>query len=375
MEFMNLFKLINIFYELRRGLRGHLAAYNSRSLVARGSLLVALLFAIPAFAAQSAYDLMERANALYRDGKFKQAITLYRKAESRGADPVATSFNIANSYYQQNDLPNAAATYRKAIDFSNGAFSPALFNMASVYFRLKQYPECVAAYHRALKLEPENVSGWLYLGEAYSKTGDVVGALRAIEKAYQLDKEDISIVYQLSEANIALNDFERAVAVIREGYAAHPDEVDFLVYLGDVYRLNKQFEESAAAYREALGVRPDDTATMYKLADVLAEDEKPFVAMDVLNNLVQIKPDFSDAAIFLGNLAYDAKFLDRAESAYELAAKQGNAESVFGFKNMAYDAHAEKRDDEALRLLKIAEKYFPDDITVQADILEFENNN
>ena len=140
---------------------------------------------------------------------------LYRKAESRGADPVATSFNIANSYYQQNDLPNAAATYRKAVDFSNGAFSPALFNMASVYFRLKQYPECVAAYHRALKLEPENVSGWLYLGEAYGKTGDAVGALRAIEKAYQLDKEDISIVYQLSEANIALNDFERAVAVIR----------------------------------------------------------------------------------------------------------------------------------------------------------------
>lgn len=374
MEFMNLFKLINIFYELKRGLRGHLAAYNSRSLVARGSLLVALLFAIPAFAAQSAYDLMERANALYRDGKFKQAIMLYRKAESRGADPVATSFNIANSYYQQNDLPNAAATYRKAVDFSNGAFSPALFNMASVYFRLKQYPECVAAYHRALKLEPENVSGWLYLGEAYGKTGDAVGALRAIEKAYQLDKEDISIVYQLSEANIALNDFERAVAVIREGYAAHPDEVDFLVYLGDVYRLNKQFEESAAAYREALGVRPDDIATMYKLADVLAEDNKPFIAMDVLNNLVQIKPEFSDAAIFLGNLAYDAKFLDRAESAYELAAKQGNTESVFGFKNMAYDAHAEKRDGEALRLLKVAQKYFPDDITVQADILEFEKN-
>jgi len=154
------------------------------------SLVASAFIATSSFAAQSAYDLMERANALYRDGKFKQAIMLYRKAESRGADPVATSFNIANSYYQQNDLPNAAATYRKAIDFSNGAFSPALFNMASVYFRLKQYPECVAAYHRALKLEPENVSGWLYLGEAYGKTGDAVGALRAIEKAYQLDKED-----------------------------------------------------------------------------------------------------------------------------------------------------------------------------------------
>ena len=369
-------------------MKGMISKYNSlmgdsciaslSSLVFRLSSVLLFLAAL-SFAAQSSYDLMERANALYRDGKFKQAITLYRKAESRGADPVATSFNIANSYYQLENLPEAAATYRKAIDFSNGAFSPALFNMASVYFRLKQYPECVAAYHRALKLEPklepENVSGWLYLGEAYSKTGDAVGALRAIEKAYQLDKEDISIVYQLSEANIALNDFERAVAVIREGYAAHPEEIDFLVYLGDVYRLNKQYEESAAAYREALGVRPDDPATMYKLADVLAEDNKPFVAMDVLNNLTQIKPDFSDAAIFLGNLAYDAKFLDRAESAYELAAKQGNAEAVFGFKNMAYDAHAQKRDDEALRLLRAAQSYFPDDVTLQADILEFEKGH
>lgn len=332
-----------------------------------------IAFAIFAQAAQSPYELMDRANALYREGRFKQAIVLYRKAESRGADPVATSFNIANSYYQIEKYPEAAATYRKAVDYSSGKFAPALFNMASVYFRLRQYPECVAAYHRALKLEPENVSGWLYLGEAYGKTGDRVGALRAIEKAYSYDKQDISIVYQLSEANIAVEDFDRAVAVVREGYTAHPEEVDFLVYLGDVYRLKKEYEQSAGAYREALSVRPDDVNTLYKLADVLVEDGKQFVAMDILNNILQINPKFTDAAIFLGNLAYDAKFLDRAEFAYDLAAKNGNAEAVFGFKNMAYDAHQQKRDDEALRLLKLAQKYYPEDATIEADILEFEN--
>ena len=226
-----------------------------------------------------------------------------------------------------------------------------------------------------MKLEPNNISGWLYLGEAYSKVGDKVGALRSVEKAYQLDPDDLSIVYQLSEANIAMDDYDRAVEIVRKGYTAHPEEVDFLVYLGDVFRMNKQYEQSAGHYREALGVRPDDVNVMYKLADVLAEDNKSFIAMDVLNNITQIKPDFSDAAIFLGNLAYDAKFLDRAESAYELAAKQGNAEAVFGYKNMAYDAHAQKRDDEALRLLRVAQSYFPDDVTLQADILEFEKDH
>lgn len=336
-------------------------------------LLLLLAFVAMAQAAQSSYDLIERANALYRDGKFKQAIILYRKAEARGADPSAVSFNIANSYYQQEMYPEAAASYRKAVDYSEGNFAPALFNMASVFFRLHQYPECIATYHRALKLEPENVAGWLYLGEAYSKTGDKVGALRAIEKAYALDKSDISIVYQLSEANIALGDFARAVEVIRDGYSNHPEEVDFLVYLGDVFRLQNDFEQSAGAYREALSVRNDDVDAMYKLADVLVEDGKQFVAMDILNNVLQIKPGFTDAAIFLGNLAYDAKFYDRAEYAYGLAAQKGNAEAVFGFKNMAYDAHAQKRDSEALRLLKKAQEYYPDDATIKADILEFES--
>ena len=136
--------------------------------------------------------------------------------------------------------------------------------------------------------------------------------------------------------------------------------------------MNKQYEQSAGHYREALGVRPDDVNVMYKLADVLAEDNKPFVAMDILNNILQIKPDFSDAAIFLGNLAYDTKFLDRAESAYELAAKNGNPEAVYGFKNMAYDALAQKRNSEAQRLLLLAQKYYPNDQSLKADLLELE---
>ncbi len=60
-------------------------------------LILVLLFVMSSFAAQSSFDLMERANALYRSGKFKQAILLYRKAEDRGADPVAVLINFVYS--------------------------------------------------------------------------------------------------------------------------------------------------------------------------------------------------------------------------------------------------------------------------------------
>ena len=92
--------------------------------------------------------------------------------------------------------------------------------------------------------------------------------------------------------------------------------------------------------------------------------------MDVLAEILRIRPDFTDAAIFLGNLAYDAKFAERAEAAYEQAARHGNPEALYGLKNLAYDAHAAKRDAEAVRILEKALALFPGDATVEADLLQ-----
>lgn len=321
---------------------------------------------------QSGETLLERANELYRKGRYGQAVLLYRKAQSRGADPLAVSFNIANCFFQEEKFPESIASYRKAVEISDGKFTPALFNLASVLFRIGEYPESIAAYHRALSLEPENASAWLFLGEAYSRVGDKVGTLRALQKARELNEDDLSIVYQLSEAYIALDDFENAISLVQNAYRAHPEEVDFLVYIGDIYRLKKEYEFSASAYREALAVYPDHGSILYKLADVLAEDGKSFVAIDILNQALQIQPDFSDAAIFLGNLAFDLGWWERAESAYAQAAALGNAEALYGFRNLSFEAYQRGNLSESLRYLKKAHTYFSTDISLQIEISSLE---
>ena len=335
-------------------------------------LHILLLLVGIAFSAQSADDILARATDLYKQGRYGEAILLYRKAEQRGADPFITSFNVANSLFQEEKFPESAAAYRKAVDYSNGTYAPALFNLASVLFRLGEYPESVATYHRALALNPDNVSAWLYLGEACSHVGDKVGTIRALEKAYELDPEDVSIAYQLSEAYIALGDYESAVTLVRKAYVLNPSETDFLVYIGDIYRIQKNYEASTGAYREALSITPDNTALLYKLADVLAEGGNIYVAMDVLTQILEIDPKFSDAAIFLGNLAFDAKWWDRAELAYIQAAKNKNAEALFGFRNLAFEAFQRGDHRGSKRYLTIAQQYYPQDETLQAELLNLE---
>jgi tetratricopeptide (TPR) repeat protein len=316
---------------------------------------------------QSADQVLNQANLLYNNGRYVQAILLYRKAEERGANPIATSFNTANSLFQLNKLPEAAAAYRKAVNFSESEFAPALANLAAVLYRIGEYAESIAIYRRALSLDPSNASAWVYLAEAYQKTGDNVGALQALEKARQIDSLDFSLVYQQSEIHIAMEEFEAAANLVREGYAKNPEETDFLIYLGDIYRLNKNFSESVAAYREAIAIKPDDKELLYKLADCLTEDQKPYLAMDILNQVVQMDSNFTDAAIFLGNLAFETEWLDRAETAYLIAGRHGNNEAIYGLQNIVYEYIQKKRLNEAKQTVKKILALYPKNAELKAE--------
>lgn len=286
---------------------------------------------------QSGQKIVERANALYNQKKYLKAILMYRKAEKRGVDPVVTSFNTGNCYFQLEKLPQAAAAFKKAIRLSNKEYTPALFNLAAVLYRLQQYSESIAVYHRALRTKPDNTSAWLYLAEAYQRTGDLVGTQKALEEAILLNPDDISISYQLAEVHVSMDEYDQAINLIRAAYVSNPDETDFLIYIGDLYRLHDDLTNAAGSYREALSLQNDNIDLMYKLADVLSLDEKPFLAMDYLNKALLLKPDFLDAIIFIGNLYYDSQWWDRAEETYLQAMNLGSSEGLQGIKNIAWE--------------------------------------
>lgn len=320
---------------------------------------------------QSAVDLVNRANVIYNRGEFAKALILYRKAEARGADLGTLSFNIGNCLYRMNRLSEAAAAFRKTERLTDGKYLPAIFNLAAVLFRLEQYGESIAAYRRALRGDPGNGSAWLYLADAYGRTRDYVGALQALEKARALDPEDLSIVYQLAETHAAMKEYPAAIGLVREAFARKPAEVDFVLYIGDLYRSQGDMEGAAAAYREGLALREKDPETLYKLADVLAQDKKPFLAMEYLQKALLFKPDFTDAAVFLGNLAFDAKWWDRAETAYIQALKAGNREGLEGLRNLAYEYHSQGRNDRAAQVLGGAKPHRPGDKTLAGEIEQY----
>ena len=335
----------------------------------RGLLLFLLFICLTTTTFSSdAVATFNKANEYYSNGKFKQAIILYRKARSKGIDPSIASFNIGNCYFQAGDLPAAAAAYRSAITAESKVTTDALLNMGGVLYRLGNYGESISAYRRGLSHAPDNVSAWLYLAEAYEKTGDYVSTLYVLEKAASLRPGDVSIVYQMAETYTTLKELPQAISLVRKAYALSPDETDFLFYIADLHIMNNDTVKAIAAYREALTADPDNTNGHYRLADILAADNQPFLAMEHLSTALNIKPDFTDAAVFLGNITFDLQWWDRSINAYKTAWKYGDQEGVLGIINIVYEFVQRKDISRAQKLFRELEALPIENPVLLADV-------
>lgn len=277
-----------------------------------------------------------RANTYYAQGDYKKAIILYRKSLKKGINPGVIAFNIGNCYFQEGDLPSAAASYRRAIRAGTDGVDMGIvqFNLAGVLYRLGNYGESIAAYRRGLQIDNSNISAWLYLAEAYQKTGDLIGAQKALEEAMYSEPDDASIIYQLGEVHVSLKEIDRAIELVNQAYLIIPDETDFLFYLSELHMLNNDTLNAINSYREALGVEPDNVNGHYRLADILDNTNQKFLAMEHLTKALAIKPDYTDAAIFLGNIAFDLQWWDRSFNAYKQALDYGDTEGILGIINL-----------------------------------------
>jgi len=59
-------------------------------------------------------DLFDKAQTVYDDGRYAEAVMLYDNMVSNGVENTEVIYNLANAYFKDGDLPQAVWNYRKA---------------------------------------------------------------------------------------------------------------------------------------------------------------------------------------------------------------------------------------------------------------------
>ena len=136
---------------------------------------------------QSNRDLqkkMRKALKLVAKQNYTEAIKLYEEAVSTDAQPDLWDA-LGLLYLQMGKKDVAFQAFEKAIKLNPEYLLP-YAHLANIYLEEKRYKELLMLAQTALEVDPKWLSGYTFLGEAHTRTGDLGAAQRAAETASEL---------------------------------------------------------------------------------------------------------------------------------------------------------------------------------------------
>lgn len=69
-------------------------------------------------------------------------------------------------------------------------------NLSSIYIKEKNYERAKELLEKALAINPSYINAWLHLADVFEKSGDLDGALNAVQRACDLDPDDSTTTYR-----------------------------------------------------------------------------------------------------------------------------------------------------------------------------------
>ncbi len=97
------------------------------------------------------------------------------------------------------------------------------YNLALSYAEAKDTPNAVSNYHRVLELEPQNYKAHNNLGSIYLASDNLIAAEREYQFAIELNPSLFSSYYNLASVYIKLNDRDRALAALEKALELNPN--------------------------------------------------------------------------------------------------------------------------------------------------------
>jgi tetratricopeptide (TPR) repeat protein len=167
-------------------------------------------------------DANVRANGLYREGKFAEALDIYKGILARDGALAAIHFDAGNCLFHMGQYGESVTAFREAIRLKTDFFE-AYTNLANAYGKLKKFDEGLSFFEDALRAYPESPAILSSAGLLYLNAGRSDGAIACLEKAASLDPNAAVHFYSLGIAYTQKGDLGKAVECYEKFLALNKD--------------------------------------------------------------------------------------------------------------------------------------------------------
>lgn len=297
------------------------------------AVVLCLFLAVTAHAAE---DYFFQANELYDQGKFKEAVQLYRAAIDEGRYEPFAWFNLGNAMVQLDRKQVALVAYKRTVELLP-TFTKAWALMGDLYFLSEDIGEAIAAYNRAIELGGETDHIHFALAECYLKGRDWTLAQKHFEKALQLNPDRMDAWYGLAEVYEKLGDYEYAIKTLQNALqmtATAGADVHFT--LAYYYRSMDSTRLSLNEMENGLLMDPENVSARRYLAQTYVKENSPWMAIFTLEEGLRHKKGKADLNLDLGQIYFNQKRYEEAFECYMKAWLAGNSQGRIGAENVGH---------------------------------------
>lgn len=207
-------------------------------------------------------------------GRFEEALVLFRMALSLHEGCARTLNNMGVAYFRMGRLDDARERFEESLRI-DGTNVFALNSLGRIALELGQTDAASRFFRRVLHLRPGNLTAHLMLGYLHFRRGDYDQAHGYYQRAHALDKESAEACFGLGTVMARKGRWSESAVWLEKAIASGHAHLDTYVALGGAYGKLGEHEKAKGVLGQALELEPDLPGAYYNLACVHAALRDP----------------------------------------------------------------------------------------------------
>ncbi|MDR1632439.1 MAG: tetratricopeptide repeat protein [Dysgonamonadaceae bacterium] len=232
---------------------------------------------------------------------------------------AANSFAGSNEKgieYYRAELYGAAKIYfMQQKNLSATEQAEAYYYLGQTYYKLNQVDSAQYFYKKAVEADPEYPFGYVGLGKLDVKNNPKA-AEDLFKKAFGLAKKDASVPTEVAEIYIAEGNKIKAGEALERARKANKKYSGIFVAEGDALKKEGKVGEACSLYENAVLFDKNNKTAYLRLAQIYKGINSD-LALQYLNQVMEIDPSYIPAYAEIGDINYDKGRYKAALEAYE----------------------------------------------------------
>lgn len=313
-------------------------------------------------------DHLERAMALHRDGRFADALALYREVLTALPNDTDGLNLAADASFSLGDHA-AAAGYFERLAAIEPRDARTRFNLGVALSQAGRPDDAAQAFQAAVDIDPAYPKGWFNLGVALENCGRTEDAAAAYERALGSDPGDAASIANLAGVFTKMRAFNRALALFDTAIARWPNEPRVRLMHAKALRDIKLYDQAADACRAALKLAPGSADANAGLGLTLALAGKHAEAAVALRQALKADPGrITTKSVLAASLIETGEFSE-ALALSDTLLESAPADSVM-LRIKARALTGLGRHNDALDIFRKAFDGAPEDVEIMAGLVD-----